>query len=137
VARHDTAASVTPATAADRIDGLDAVRDYITRLDFMTRKQKLALPPSWALHPRTPERADAAEAKYKKWLLLQRKHEDVALSPGPPGELDIVWHFHILDTEAIFAIFGRYLHRPPDFGSMGNAVPRYRRRLFRGEYGEE
>ena len=79
-------ASVTPATVADRID---AVRDYINRLDFMTRKQKLTLPPSWARHPRTPERAHAAEAKYKKWLLLQRKHEDVALSPARPAASSI------------------------------------------------
>jgi hypothetical protein len=66
----------------------------------------------------------------------------VALSPGPPGgELDIFWHFHILDTEAHIRdtarIFGRYLRHPPDFVSMGNAVPQYTRRLFRAEYGEE
>lgn len=142
VAGRDNGASVAPATAAGRIDILEAVRDYIDHIDFTTLKQKLTLPTSWGGQSWTPERADAAEAKYKKWLFLQRKYEDVTLSPGPPGrELDIFWHFHILDTEAYIRdsakIFGRYLHHPPDFGSMGNAVPQYTRQLFRAEYGEE
>ena len=66
----------------------------------------------------------------------------MALSPGPPGrEVDIVWHYHILDTEAYIRdtaqIFGRYLHHPPDFGPMGSAVPQYTRKLYRAEYGED
>ena len=138
----DSGASVTPATAAGRMVGPDAVRDYINRMDFTALKQKLTLPPLWGGHSWTPERADAVEAKYKKWLFLQRKYENIALSPGPPGrDLDIVWHYHILDTEAYIRdtaqIFGRYLHHPPDFGPPGNDVPQYTRRLFRTEYGEE
>jgi len=71
----------------------------------------------------------------------QNAFEDIALSPGPSGrEFDIVWHYHIFDTEAYIRdtaqIFGRYLHHPPDFGSMGNAA-QYTRQLFRTEYGEE
>jgi hypothetical protein len=76
------------------------------------------LPPSWGGRSWTPERGDAAEAKYKKWLLLQCKHEDVALSPGPPGgELDIFWHFHILDTEA-------YVRDSARFSAGICAIPR-------------
>jgi hypothetical protein len=137
-----TGVSVALATAAGRIVGLEAARDYIDRMDLTLLKQKLTLPPSWGGQSWTPERADAATAKYKKWLFLQRKYEDVPLSPGPPGyDLDIVWHYHVLDTEAYIRdtaqIFGRYLHHPPDFGSMGNDIPQYTRRLFRAEYGEE
>jgi len=138
----DGGASVSPATAGDRIVGLEAVRDYINGMDFGLLKQKLTLPPSWGGQSWTPERARVAEAKYKKWLFLQRKYEDVALSPGPPGrDLDIFWHYHVLDTEAYIGdtaqIFGRYLHHPPDFGPMGNDIPQYTRRLFRAEYGED
>ena len=138
----DTRAAVAPAAAAQRIAGLEAVSDYINRMDLAWLKQKLTLPPSWGGRSWTPERAGAAVAKYKKWLFLQRKYEDVPLSPGPPGyDLDIVWHYHVLDTEAYIRdtaqIFGQYLHHPPDFGSMGNDIPQYTRRLFRDEYGEE
>jgi hypothetical protein len=138
----DTAASIAPAAAAERIAGLEAASDYINRMDLTLLKQKLTLPPSWGGQSWPPERAAAAETKYKKWLFLQRKYEDVALSPGPPGrDLDIFWHYHVLDTEAYIRdtaqIFGRYLHHPPDFGAMGNDIPQCTRRLFRAEYGEE
>jgi hypothetical protein len=141
-AGRGTAASVAPATVADRIAGLEAVWDYIDRMDFTLLKQKLALPPSWGGRSWTPAHADAAVAKYKKWLFLQRRHEDVVLSPGPPDrEINIVWLYHILDTEAYIRdtaqIFGWYLHHPPDFGSMENDVPQYTRQLFRAEFGEE
>jgi len=141
-AEWDSGASVAPAAAAERIAGLEAASDYISRMDFTLLKQKLTLPPSWGCQSSTPDRAGAAETKYKKWLFLQRKYEDVPLSPGPPGyDLDIVWHYHVLDTEAYIRdtaqIFGQYLHHPPDFGSMGNDIPQYTRRLFRDEYGEE
>jgi hypothetical protein len=141
-AERGTGACIAPATAADCVIGLEAVRDYINNMDFTTLKQKLTLPPSWGGQSWTPERAAVAEAKYKKWLFLQRKYENVTLSPGPPGrEVDIVWHYHILDTEVYIRntaqIFGRYLHHPPDFGSMGHAIPQYTRQLFRAEYGED
>jgi hypothetical protein len=69
--------------------------------------------------------------------------------PAPSGrDLDIVWHYHILDIEAYVRdteayirdtaqIFGRYLHHPPDFGPMGNDIPQYTRQLFRTEYGKD
>jgi hypothetical protein len=143
-ARRDTNASITPTTAADRIIGLEAVWGYINRMDFTTLKQKLTLPPLWGGHSWNPERPDAAEAKYKKWLFLQRKHEDVVLAPG--SEVDAVWHFHILDTEAYIRdtarIFGRYLHHYPYVGITEGlakvaAVLEHTRRLFRAEYGED
>jgi hypothetical protein len=138
----DTGASIAPAAAAERIAGLEPASDYIKRMDLRLLKQKLTLRAPWGGQSWTLERAGAAEAKYKKWLFLQRKYEDVPLSPGPPGGLlDIFWHYHILDTEAYIRdtaqIFGRYLHHPPDFGPMGNDIPQYTRRLFRAEYGED
>jgi len=143
-ARRDGNSSVTPATAAARIDGLEAVRDYINRIDLTTVKTNLTLPPSRGGHSWTAERADTAAAKYKKWLFLQRKYEDVLMSPG--HEVDTVWHFHILDTRAYIRdtarIFGRYLHHHPYVGIMEGlasvaAVFEQTRRLFRAEYGEE
>ena len=141
-AEWDSGASVAPAAAAERIAGLEAASDYISRMDLTLLKQKLTLPPSWGGQSWPPERAAAAETKYKKWLFLQRKYEDVALSPGPPGrDLDIFWHYHVPDTEAYIRdtaqIFGRYLHHPPDFGPTGNDIPQHTRRLFRAEYGED
>jgi hypothetical protein len=135
---------VAPATAAARIEGLEAVREYINGIDLTTLKTKLTLPPSRGGRSWTPERADAAEVKYKKWLFLQRKHEDVLLAPG--SEVDAVWHFHILDTRAYIRdtaqIFGHYLHHYPYVGITDGlarvaAVSEHTRRLFRAEYGEE
>ena len=143
-ARRDGNSSVTPATAAARIDGLEAVRDYINRIDLTTVKTNLTLPPSRGGHSWTAERADTAAAKYKKWLFLQRKHEDVLLAPG--SEVDAVWHFHILDTRAYIRdterIFGHYLQHYPYFGMTEGMTKARRvfettRRLFRAEYGEE
>jgi len=143
-ARRDGNASVTPATAAARIDGLEAVRDYINRIDLTTVKTNLTLPPARGGHTWTAERADAAEVKYKKWLFIQRKYEDVLQSPG--SEVDTVWHFHILDSRAYIRdtarIFGHYLQHYPYFGmtegmTKATAVFETTRRLFRAEYGEE
>jgi hypothetical protein len=143
-ARRDGNPSVTPATAADRIDGLEAVRDYINRIDLTTLKQQLTLPPARGGHSWTAERADTAEVKYKKWLFLQRKYEDLLQSPG--SEVDIVWHFHILDSRAYIRdtarIFGHYLQHYPYFGmtegiAKAREVFKTTRRLYRAEYGEE
>jgi hypothetical protein len=143
-ARRDKNTSVAPAMSAVRIDGLEPVRDYINGIDLTTLKTKLTLPPSHGGHSWTAERAAAAEAKYKKWLFLQHKHEDVLLAPG--SKVDAVWHFHILDTEAYIRdtaqIFGHYLHHYPYVGITQGlarvaAVLEHTRRLFRAEYGED
>jgi hypothetical protein len=136
--------SLAPATSAARIDGLEAVREYINSIDLTALKAKLTLPPSRGGHSWTPERADAAEAQYKKWLFLQRKHEDVLLAPG--SEIDAIWHFHILETRAYIRdtaqIFGHYLHHYPYVGitdglAKVGAVFDQTRQLFRAEYAEE
>jgi len=143
-ATRDNNTSVVQATSAARIDGLEAVREYMNGIDLTTLKAKLTLPPSRGGHSWTPERADAAEAQYKKWLFLQRKHEDVLLAPG--SEVDAVWHFHILDTRTYIRdtaqIFGRYLRHYPYAGITEGlarvaAVLEHTRRLFRAEYGED
>ena len=54
----DTRVAVAPAAAAQRIAGLEAVSDYINRMDLAWLKQKLTLPPSWGGRSWTPERAD-------------------------------------------------------------------------------
>jgi len=143
-ATRDNNTSVVQATSAARIDGLEAVREYINGIDLTTLKAKLTLPLSRGGHSWPPERADAAEALYKKWLFLQRKHEDVLLAPG--SEVDAVWHFHILDSRAYIRdtarIFGHYLQHYPYFGMTEGMAKARRvfettRRLFRAEYGEE
>jgi hypothetical protein len=143
-AMHDNKTSVAPARSAARIDGLEAIRKYINGIDLTALKTKLTLPPSRGGHSWTPERADEAEAQYKKWLFLQRKHEDVLLAPG--SEVDAVWHCYILDTRAYIRdtarIFGHYLHHYPYVGITEGlptvaAVLERTRRLFRAEYGEE
>ena len=143
-ARSDGNPSITLATAANRIDGIEEVRNYINRIDLTTLKTNLTLPPARGGHSWTAERADAAEMKYKKWLFIQRKYEDVLQSPGP--EVDTVWHFHILDSRAYIRdtarIFGHYLQHYPYFGmtegmTTAKTVFETTRRLFRAEYGEE
>ena len=142
--RRDSNAALTPATAGDRTDGLEAVRDYINRIDLTALKQQLTLPPARGGHSWTAERANAAEAKYKKWLFLRRKYEDVLQSPG--SEVDTVWQFHILDSRAYIRdtarIFGHYLQHYPYFGmtegmTKATAVFETTRRLYRAEYGED
>ena len=69
------------------------------------------------------ETADKAEAKYKKWLFLKLKYENVLIPP--PKDIDTFWHGHILDTQAYMrdtaAIFGQYVHHYPYFGMRGKA----------------
>jgi len=92
------------------------------------------------------ETADKAEAKYKKWLFLKLKYENVLIPP--PKDIDTFWHGHILDTQAYMrdtaAIFGQYVHHYPYFGMRGKADHQKlldafenTKRIYREEYGED
>jgi hypothetical protein len=135
VARHDTAASVTPATAADRIDGLEAIRDYVTRLEFAALKRKLTLPPSWPASPGPPERAHADRGEVQKMASSTNATRGQALSRGPPAASSMSSGFpdprhRSLDRHR--ADLGRYLALSPGFRLNGErrtalhkaAVPR-------------
>lgn len=67
------------------------------------------------------EKADAVEFEYRRFLYLMKKypHEQSA----PLFDVDIFWHYHILDTMKYMqdcdAVFGHYLHHFPYVGLRG------------------
>jgi hypothetical protein len=92
----------------------------IEELDLEPIKVKLIHPkegPKWTL-----EQADRAEIAYKRFLALNLKYPNRAHVPS--HEMDVFWHYHILDTakyaEDCELIFGRFLHHFPYFGLRGN-----------------
>lgn len=68
------------------------------------------------------EKADAVEFEYRRFLYLMKKypHDQSA----PLFDVDIFWHYHILDTmkymEDCQAVFGHYLHHFPYVGLRGD-----------------
>jgi hypothetical protein len=69
----------------------------------------------------TRAKADAVEFEYRRFLYLMKKfpHDQSA----PLFDVDIFWHYHILDTmkymEDCQAVFGHYLHHFPYLGLRG------------------
>jgi hypothetical protein len=67
------------------------------------------------------EKADAVEFEYRRFLYLMKKypHEQSA----PLFDVDIFWHYHILDTMKYMQdcdeVFGHYLHHFPYVGLRG------------------
>lgn len=69
----------------------------------------------------TREKADSVELEYRRFLYLAKKF------PGeqnaPLVDVDIFWHYHILDTMKYMAdceaVFGHYLHHYPYAGMEG------------------
>ena len=87
----------------------------------MVKKQKLMSPLDLLGMGWSTERVEYGEALYKKRLFLVRKYEGESMPPT--YDIDVVWHFHILDTVAYRRdtemIFGYYLHHVPYFGMRG------------------
>ena len=137
----------TPLQAAvQRITDIEVAREYIAHINFTMLKEKLLMSVEEGGHGWSIEMADKAEVKYKKWLFLKLKHENVLIPP--PNDIDTFWHGHILDTQAYMrdtaAIFGQYVHHYPYFGIRGKADQQKLReafentkRLYREEYGED
>lgn len=99
--------------------GFACVMEDIEALDLSMIKLKLQdgeEGPGW-----TPERCDAIEVEYKRFLALKRAYPDVEIVPNK--EVDLFWHQHILDTEKYAqdceALFGTFLHHYPYFGMQG------------------
>ncbi len=76
-------------------------------------------------HPREgegwdKERCDKVEIAYKRFLHLCKKY---GKGITPWGDVDTMWHYHILDTIAYHKdcqkAFGKYLHHFPYFGMRG------------------
>jgi hypothetical protein len=132
--------------AVQRITDIETARDYIAHIDFTLLKEKLMLSAEEGGHGWSVDMANKAEAKYKKWLFLKLKYENVLIPP--PNDIDTFWHYHILDSQAYMrdtaAIFGQYVHHYPYFGMRGKADAQKLReafentkRIYREEYGED
>lgn len=67
------------------------------------------------------EQCESAELEYKRFLQLNRKYASATIVPN--RVMDVMWHYHILDTRQYVAdsdrLFGRYFHHFPYFGMRG------------------
>jgi hypothetical protein len=90
--------------------------------------------------------ADAVEFEYRRFLYLVKKfpHEQAA----PLFDVDVFWHYHILDTMKYAAdceaVFGYFLHHFPYVGLRGeedleihHLAGKRMRELYEQTYGEE
>ena len=105
----------------ERIAELEArgVDPDVAALDLSMVKMKLQEPDEgkgW-----TRAECDEAELEYKRYLTLNIRYEDKAIVPT--GQIDTIWHYHILDTRAYHRdceqVFGEYFHHFPYFGMRG------------------
>jgi hypothetical protein len=87
----------------------------IDGLSFVQQKAKMARPEyeGWSI-----QKLDTVELFYKRMLYLWLKHPESKLPPSQ--DIDIFWHYHILDTrkyhDDCHLVFGRYHHHYPYFG---------------------
>lgn len=69
----------------------------------------------------SPVRAQEAVNNYKRYMAVTKALGGVQLVPN--GDIDEIWHMHILDTRAYMKdceeLFGEYLHHFPYFGMLG------------------
>lgn len=89
-------------------------------------------------------RADAVETEYRRFLYLMKKYPDAEASPTV--DVDIFWHYHILDTMKYArdceTVFGYFLHHYPyvgigagaDEGEQVHAGERMRE-IYEAEFG--
>jgi hypothetical protein len=100
-----------------RCESVEEARDYIQSIDFEPQKTLMADAEHGGVGWIRPK-IDLMEDYYRNWLFLRRKYEAKLLPPT--SQLDVFWHYHMLDTRAYIrdtqAIFGYYLHHFPYFG---------------------
>ncbi len=103
---------------------------FATLVNQNTFHQKLEAldlePIAWRLmHPEdglgwSREQVTKAVTRYKMFLYVMHLYPNRAIIPT--REMDIVWHFHILDTRKYAAdcesLFGYFLHHRPGDGSI-------------------
>ncbi|MES2743409.1 MAG: glycine-rich domain-containing protein-like [Pseudomonadota bacterium] len=120
--------------------------DYsaIAQLDLEPIKVKLMHKESgegWSL-----EHANAVEFEYRRFLILMKKYPTE--QTAPLFDVDIFWHYHILDTQKYAidcaAIFGYFLHHFPYIGLRGEAdeaahvrVGQRMKQLYEATFGED
>ena len=87
----------------------------------------------------------SASLAYRRFLTLRKLHPHKTLVPS--ALLDVIWHYHILDTRKYVddceRIFGYYVHHDPYFGTQGEEDKRENelawedtQRLWVEEFGE-
>lgn len=68
----------------------------------------------------TRVRAEKAVHNYKRYMAVTKALGGLQMVPN--GDIDEIWHMHILDTRAYVddcnALFGEYLHHYPYFGML-------------------
>lgn len=98
---------------------LNIIWNKITSLDFMRQKNKMQEKRSegWS-----EGKLNIVEGQYKRMLFLWTKYNSLGLPPS--NDIDVFWHYHILDTRKYHAdcqkIFGYYLHHNPYYGIDDN-----------------
>jgi hypothetical protein len=114
----------------------------IAALDLDPIKVKLMHEESgegWSL-----EQANAVEFEYRRFLYLMKKFPQEGAAPR--ADVDIFWHYHILDTikyaQDCQAVFGYFLHHFPYLGLRGEEdlavherVGERMRELYEGTFG--
>ncbi len=112
--------SVTPNLASFDVFAYDEARLVIDKWDFSLMREKMQEPShaGW-----TVERIDAAIADYKRYMAITKALGGYQLVPN--GEIDRIWHEHILDTRQYskdcLELFGGFLHHYPYFGMRGES----------------
>jgi uncharacterized membrane protein YphA (DoxX/SURF4 family) len=108
-------------TLSSDIIHLDTFDDNIRNLDLSKIKMKLMQleeGEGW-----TKEMCDEAEIEYRRFLQLVLLYPTAKIVPN--RAIDIIWHYHILDTEAYHndchCIFGFFMHHYPYYGMNGAA----------------
>jgi hypothetical protein len=78
------------------------------------------------------QRAESAITEYKRWLWLHIQYPNENFSPS--GDIDNVWHMHILDTRKYAAdcqmLFGKILHHNPYAGMENDISKAQHNQLF-------
>lgn len=85
------------------------------------------------------EWCEIAEVEYKRFLTLRLLWPKQTIVPT--RFIDMIWHYHILDTRAYRAdckrVFGAFLHHNPYLGgSGGTRAAENTRRLYQQTFGE-
>jgi hypothetical protein len=108
----NVAADIPSLTAEEALARVDTI-------DLSMIRMKLADPhegKGWS-----DKELDVAEREYRCFLALHLMYPEMAVVPC--GLVDVVWHAHILDTQAYAPdcerVFGFFLHHFPYFGMRG------------------
>jgi hypothetical protein len=112
--------NITPNFASFDVSAYEEASAIIEKWDFSLMREKMQEPShaGWTL-----ERIDAAIIDYKRYMAITKALDGYQLVPN--GEIDRIWHEHILDTRQYskdcLELFGGFLHHYPYFGMRGES----------------